>query len=117
MPTLHDLFQSVELPEILGVDFSKMGHAEIAKLLPSFGGEHPAKAILIDKQTGKGYGIASGWDPDTIEHNGISFKSGAITPEVAAEAGCPWRILSNHVEPVAAAFMRRIRNPGSIALH
>ncbi len=105
---LKEIFKDVDLPEITGIDFSKMSHAEIAQLLPSYGGVHPLKGILIDKATGKAYGIASGWDVETLTHNGIPLKSGAISPEAAAQAGGSWTALGNHVEPVAAAFMRKM---------
>jgi hypothetical protein len=103
---LDELFKYVDLPEIEGIDFGKRSHAEIALLLPAFGGEHPTKAILIDKKTGKANGIASGWDADIVIHEGMQFKAGAIGPEVSAQAGGAWATLGNHVEPVAAAFMR-----------
>jgi len=105
---LKGIFKEVVLPEITGVDFSTMTPQEIAKLLPSYGGDHPIKAILLDKQTGKAYGAASGWDVDTMMHNGMPFQSGIISPEAAAEAGGSWQGLGNHVEPVAAAFMRKM---------
>jgi hypothetical protein len=104
---LKEIFKDVDLPEITGIDFSKMSHTEIAKRLPPYGGKHPMKAILIDKQTGKAYGIASGWSEETVLHNGLPLKSGAISQEAAAQAGAPWRTLGNHNEPVAAAFMRK----------
>ncbi len=58
---LAEVFRDVDLPEIQGVDFSSMSHEDIAKLLPPYAGKHPMKAILIDKQTGRAYGIASGY--------------------------------------------------------
>jgi hypothetical protein len=97
----------VDLPEITGIDLSSLNHQEIVNLLPTYGGRHPTKAILLDKQTGKAYGIASGWEEDTIVYNSLTFKSGAITPDVAARAGRPWVQLGNHTEAVAAAFMRK----------
>jgi SCP1.201-like deaminase len=105
---LKGLFKEIDLPEITGIDLSKMSHAEMAKLLPAYGGPHPIKAILIDKKTGKAYGIASGWEAETITENGRHYKAGAISPEVAVHAGKPWTELGNHVEPVAAAFMRKM---------
>lgn len=104
----ESLFNSITLPEITGVDFAKLSSVEIANLLPAFGGKHPVKAILLDKQSGRAYGIASGWDEESLVHNGIPFKAGAIGEEIARQAGDPWMMLGNHVEPVAAAFMRRI---------
>jgi hypothetical protein len=104
---LRELFKDVELPEIVGIDFSKMNHADIAALLPPFGGKHPTKAILIDRKTGKAYGIASGWEAQTLTHNGMPFRAGVISPEIAAQIGRPWTSLGNHAEPAAAAFMRR----------
>ncbi len=65
------------------------------------------KAILIDLATGRAYGIASGWEAEMIMHNGIPFKAGALSPEIAIQAGGPWTVRGNHAEPVAAAFMRQ----------
>jgi hypothetical protein len=106
MANLNELFRIVELPEITNVDFSIMNHVQIAKLLPAFGGQHPTKGIFVDTKTGRAFGIASGWDVDMVTHNGMSFQSGAISREIAIQAGEPWTTLGNHVEPVAAAFMR-----------
>jgi hypothetical protein len=105
---LAELFRDVDLPEITGVDFGKMSHLEIANLLPPYGGKHPMKAILIDRQTGKAYGIASGWEEETVMHNGMPFKAGAVSQEAASQAGNSWTVLGNHAEPVAAAFMRKM---------
>ena len=104
---LQALFQGVDLPEVTGLDLAAMTPAEIVSLLPAYGGKHPMKGILVDRQTGKAYGLASGFEPETVTHNGIAFKSGAISPEVAARAGRSWRLLGAHLEAVAAAFMRQ----------
>src|SRR5438552_949851 len=71
---IRGLFQEVELPEILDVDFRTLTPEQIAQLLPPFGGEHPTKGILVDQGTGKGYGIASGIEPDKVTYNGIAFQ-------------------------------------------
>lgn len=104
---LKEIFDDVDLPEIKDIDFSKMSHAEIASLLPACGGKHPMKAILIDTKTGKAYGLASGWEAETVTHGAIEFKAGAVSPEAAAQAGGGWTALGNHVEAVSAAFMRK----------
>jgi len=105
---LKDLLADVDLPAITGIDCSTLSHPEIAALLPRFGGDHPMKGILIDKATGKAYGIASGWIANELSVNGITYKSGSLRPEVAAQAGRNWQELGFHVEPVAAAFMRKM---------
>jgi hypothetical protein len=105
---LREIFSTVQLREISGVDGRSLSHEEIVQLLPPYGGEHPVKAILIDRQTGKAYGIASGWEAGTSNHHGVDFRSGAITSDMAAQAGPTWRALGNHVEPVGAAFMRKM---------
>ncbi len=104
---LREVFKEVDLPEIEGVEFKTMSHADIANLLPPFGGNHPTKAILIDTKTGRAYGLASGWEAVTVNHNGIQFKSGAVTAGMAWEAAGSWKSLGNHTEAVAAAFMRK----------
>src|SRR5881394_3603747 len=104
---LKELFAAVELPEIPDVDFRALTPEQIAQMLPPYGGIHATKAILVDRATGKGYGIASGWEADTVTHNGVDYRSGAVSPEVAERAGPDWERLGNHVEAVAAAFLRR----------
>ncbi len=104
---LARLFNTIELTVIEGIAVSEMRPKDIADLLPPFGGKHPTKAILIDNKTGKAYGIASGWDADTVAHEHLRFTSGAIRPEMAAQAGDSWVALGNHVEAIAAAFMRK----------
>ncbi len=110
---LGRVFHEVDLPEIQGLNLQGLPHEDIARLLPSYDGEHPIKAFLLDRETGKVYGIASGWDPDTVTHNGMLFRCGAITPEAAAQAGEGWAHLGNHIEPVGAAFMRKMRITGA----
>jgi hypothetical protein len=104
---LAEIFKEVDLPEITGIDFGATSPEEVAMLLPSYGGKHPLKAILVDRKTGKAYGIASGWDAETVTYNGMEFKAGAVTPEMAVQAGASWEGLGHHVELVAAAFMRK----------
>ena len=94
---LQSLFQEVDLPEIKGINFSQMTHLEIIQLLPSYGGKHPMKGILI----------ASGAEAEIVTHNSMSFKSGALSPERAAQAGPNWQALGHHMEAVGAAFMRK----------
>ena len=105
---LKELFSTVDLPEIPEIDFRTLTPEQIAQLLPPFGGEHPTKAILVDQETGKGYGIASGFKPGTIIINGIPFTSGSLTPETVNQAIDAFRRLGNHAEAVAAAFMRKM---------
>jgi hypothetical protein len=106
---LQTLFQEVDLPEIQGIDIQAMSIQQIVQLLPAYGtGGRTMTAILLDRQTGRAYGIASGWESGTVTHNGISFRSGAISQGLAACAGADWQRLGFHMEPVAAAFMRRM---------
>jgi hypothetical protein len=105
---LKELFAAVELPEIPDVDFRTLTPEQIAQLLPPYGGAHPIKAILVDRATGKGYGIASGYEPNMIIHNGIQFISGALSLETAGQASENFKRLRNHAEAIAAAFMRKM---------
>lgn len=105
---LKVVFQEVDLPKIEGASVITLSHAEIVAMLPPYGGPHPMKGLLIDRATGQAYGIASGWEPAELTHNGMTFRAGAMSPETAARAGPNWAALGNHLEPVAAAFMRRL---------
>jgi hypothetical protein len=104
---LRHLFRDLDLPEVTGIDIRSMSPIVVAGLLPPNGGPHPMKGILLDKNSGKAYGIASGWIADTLSHNRIPFRAGAIPYDVAAQASEPWGSLGSHIKPVAAAFMRK----------
>lgn len=106
---LWKLFSGVELPEITGIDFASMTHAQISKSLPAFSrGSHSVKAILIDRDTGRAFGIASGADLGDVQGSrGMSFGSGRVSASVGNEAGLGWRHLHTHAEAVAAAYMRK----------
>jgi hypothetical protein len=116
---LKAIFKGVEPIEITGtVDLRGKSPQEIPRLLPRFtaiqqAGGNPAFGILVDPKTGRVWSLRSGFSPDVVETvNGILFKSGTMTREVAQAAGGAWmqplNPLGAHVEGQAAAFMRKM---------
>jgi hypothetical protein len=116
---LKGLFKDVEPVEITNsIDLRGKSPQEIARMLPRFTavqreGENAAFGILVDPKTGRAWSLRSGFSPDVVETvNGIPFKSGTMSREVAEAAGGAWSQpglpLGAHIEGQGAAFMRRM---------
>jgi hypothetical protein len=116
---LKGLFKDVEPIEITGaIDLSGKTPQEIARLLPRFTtlqqvGVNPAFGILVDPKSGRAWALRSGFAPETVETlNGLPFKSGTMTRDVAQAAGGAWGDrqvpLGAHLEGQGAAFMRKM---------
>ncbi len=122
---LKGLFGDIDPIEITGsVDLRGKSPQDIARMLPRFTtirqeGGNPAFGILVDPLTGRAWSLRSGFSPDVVETiDGIPFRTGTMTREVAQAAGGAWaqqRVpLGAHVEGQAAAFMRRAGIAGAV---
>jgi hypothetical protein len=116
---LKRVFRDVDPIEITGiVDLQGKNPQEIARILPKFTtiqekGGNPSFAILTDPKTGRAWSLRSGFSPEIVEtFNGMKFKTGIMTKDVAQTAGGSWAQRDNplgaHVEGQAAAFMRKM---------